>query len=638
MNKLEYQVDIPETRKKEIIAALEQKLNSRYGSTITVSYLFEIAEDNNDDEIYFMEQWLEDKDVVILGLNGPVSNKMTNYREVIEKMNDGITPVSHEEQVEYFKKIEKGDKKARKEFAERNMALSLWVVDTLKANKLKYVRMPKEDQLAYGFEGLLKAIDHFSVDKGCMFSTYAVPTIYNHLLRCIAEERRSYYSTSYGVLEMMDTISNIENEFKNQGETASVQDIANILGIAEDRARDYQKIMNRIGYGEKIESIENLKDTEYDSIVDNAHDSDYIVETESGYVLDGVYVDSDKNNTVQEVISSDFENEDNQSVEELSETNSLKASLNQVLETLTDREEEVLRMRFGLDGDSSKNLEEVGARFSVTRERIRQIEAKALRKLRHPSRSRKIEDYLYGDNYTPSRGKYTSNKVVYSLIASGWLEVQNILKYPGTAKRIAQKMLEEKEKENNDSIEKNIVNEKNNDEKVEEKVEENVANTVVDSINAENTVDNLNVEDDLSNEFEEFFDEIDDIQSDVDEELDFEEVETTEIQNNEEDLEKETDSNQELDILNEAVKHAEERLNKKNQEIELKKQKLEKLREAEDAIKRLQRVEAQLESANEEERELDEKIAEMERITKKFFGTLELDDEDIKELGGQENE
>ena len=640
MNKLEYKVNLPETRKKELIAGLEAKLNGKYGSRITLTYLYDLAQNENDDEIFFMEQWLKDKDVVVLGLNGPVSDKITNYDEVMSTIKDAYTPMSYEEQQEYYKKIKAGDKSARKEFAEKQMALSLWVIDKLKADKLKYVRMPKEDQLAYGFEGLMKAVDHFNPDSGCMFSTYAVPTIYNTLLRKIAEERRTNMGLSHNALELLDNVSNIESEFEAKGEKASNEDIGIILGLATDRVKEAKHIMKRIGYGDKRESIENLKDTEYADVVDEAQDGDEITETESGYVLDGVYIEG-SSNTVEDVLGSEYDTYEN--VEDLSDYRGLREQLDGVLDTLTDREAKVLKTRFGLNDKHSQTLEETAVRFDVTRERIRQIEAKALRKLRHPSRAKYVKPYLDGEIYTGG------SRPVRPLIESGWLELQAALKYPSSVKELAIRMNREKKAESVKELAKKMEPEKKaelegqelNDEDVKEDsaidikediTETNTQNNEVadtnnvqemqqsESIELNDFESDIEPEDDLSDEFEEFFDETDN-------------EEKAEVAN-----EPEKDVDKDLSVLNQALAHSEQRLDKINEENRKKAEKLEKLREAEEAVKKYMKMKGKLKEAEEESDRLDSEIDELEKLTKRFFGELDLDEDELEAEGGKGNE
>ncbi len=344
-NVLEYQeisdffADMPleEEQFERILDALEQN---------NVDVL-RITEDEADvEEIILSDE--DDVDVENLDLSIPDGISLEDPVRMYLKEIGKVPLLSAEEEIELAKKMELGDEDSKKRLAEANLRLVVSIAKRYVGRGMLFLDLIQEGNL-----GLIKAVEKFDYRKGYKFSTYATWWIRQAITRAIADQARTIRIPVH-MVETINKLIRVSRQLLQElGREPTPEEIAEEMNMPADRVREILKI------SQEPVSMETPIGEEEDS-----HLGDFIED-------DKVPVPADA-----------------------AAFTLLKESLVEVLGTLTEREQKVLRLRFGLDDGRARTLEEVGKEFNVTRERIRQIEAKALRKLRHPSRSRKLKDYL----------------------------------------------------------------------------------------------------------------------------------------------------------------------------------------------------------------------------------------------------
>lgn len=259
-----------------------------------------------------------------------------------------IPLLSVDEEIELAKRIDKGDEEAKSKLAEANLRLVVSIAKRYVGRGMQFLDLIQEGNL-----GLIKAVDKFEYKKGFKFSTYATWWIRQAITRAIADQARTIRIPVH-MVETINKLVRIQRQLVQElGRDPWPEEVAELMNMDVQKVREIQKI------AQEPVSLETPIGEEEDS-----HLGDFIPDDE---IL---------------------------SPSEAATFTILREQLLEVLDTLTDRERKVLKLRFGLDDGKSRTLEEVGQTFDVTRERIRQIEAKALRKLKHPSRSKKLKDFL----------------------------------------------------------------------------------------------------------------------------------------------------------------------------------------------------------------------------------------------------
>ena len=289
------------------------------------------------------EEEIDPNDISVpegIGTNDPV-------RMYLKEIGN-IPLLTPEEEVELAKEMKEGSKQAAKKMAEANLRLVVSIAKRYVGRGMQFLDLIQE-----GNVGLIKAIEKYDYTKGYKFSTYATWWIRQAITRSIADQARTIRIPVH-MVETMNKLTKVQRSLTQElGREPSVEEIAENVHMDVNRVREILKL------AQETVSLETPVGSEEES-----HLADFIED-------DHTPLPSDEAAFGQ-----------------------LKDDIRSVLDKLNEREQKVLRMRFGLDDGRARTLEEVGKEFNVTRERIRQIEAKALRKLRHPSRSRKLKDYL----------------------------------------------------------------------------------------------------------------------------------------------------------------------------------------------------------------------------------------------------
>lgn len=300
-----------------------------------------LPEELNDEEVE-----VDDKDLeVSLSAEGiAIDDPVKVYLKEIGR----VPLLTSEEEIDLAQKMAAGDGNARKRLSEANLRLVVSIAKRYVGRGMQFLDLIQEGNL-----GLIKAVEKFDYTKGYKFSTYATWWIRQAITRAIADQARTIRIPVH-MVETINKVVRVERQLLQElGRQPQANEIAQIMGMSVEKVREIMKV------AQEPVSLETPIGEEEDS-----HLGDFIPD------------------------------EDAPAPAEAASHTLLREQLGFVLKTLTPREEKVLRLRFGLDDGRPRTLEEVGKEFNVTRERIRQIEAKALRKLRHPSRSKKLKDFL----------------------------------------------------------------------------------------------------------------------------------------------------------------------------------------------------------------------------------------------------
>lgn len=357
--------ELLEIAKKEKNVLMQDEINNHFKdmdlSADKINSIYEFLESNGvevlrmtddtdtaDDLLLDIERDDEEEEIENIDLSVPDGVSIEDPVRMYLKEIGKVPLLTAEEEVNLAKRMENGDAEAKKRLAEANLRLVVSIAKRYVGRGMLFLDLIQEGNL-----GLIKAVEKFDYKKGYKFSTYATWWIRQAITRAIADQARTIRIPVH-MVETINKLIRVQRQLLQElGREPYPEEIAKEMNLPVERVREIQKI------SQEPVSLETPIGEEEDS-----HLGDFI---------------QDENVPVP--------------VEAASFT-LLKEQLAEVLDTLTEREQKVLRLRFGLDDGKARTLEEVGKEFEVTRERIRQIEAKALRKLRHPSRSRKLKDFI----------------------------------------------------------------------------------------------------------------------------------------------------------------------------------------------------------------------------------------------------
>ena len=357
-----HEIKTLEDRKKDLLElgtsvgylTFEQLATALKGLEMDAESLDDLYNFLRDNNIEVIEEGEDDEDPEGgdgLGLDDEDLPKNLNINDPVRmylKEIGKISLLSLDEELELSKKIEEGDEEAKKRLAESNLRLVVSLAKRYVGRNLSFLDLIQEGNI-----GLMKAVDKFDSSKGYKFSTYATWWIRQAITRAIADQAKTIRVPVH-MVETINKLKKVQRQLTLElNREPTEKELAQKLHITEDKVREIIQI-----------SLDPLSLETPIGEEEDSHLGDFV---------------SDKNNLTPE---------------EYAINEVLKDEIQEVLLTLTEREEQVLKLRFGLVDGTCRTLEEVGTIFGVTRERIRQIEAKALRKLRHPSRSKKLKDYL----------------------------------------------------------------------------------------------------------------------------------------------------------------------------------------------------------------------------------------------------
>ncbi|WCN38790.1 RNA polymerase sigma factor RpoD [Aneurinibacillus uraniidurans] len=311
----------------------------------------EVSNETEEDEEPIIprdEENEETEDYTFDDLSVPPGIKINDPVRMYLKEIGRVPLLSAEEEIQLAKRIEDGDEEAKRRLAEANLRLVVSIAKRYVGRGMLFLDLIQEGNM-----GLIKAVEKFDYQKGYKFSTYATWWIRQAITRAIADQARTIRIPVH-MVETINKLIRVSRQLLQElGREPSPEEIAEKMDLTPEKVREIMKI------AQEPVSLETPIGEE-----DDSHLGDFI------------------------------EDQDALAPSDAAAYELLKEQLEDVLDTLTEREENVLRLRFGLDDGRTRTLEEVGKVFGVTRERIRQIEAKALRKLRHPSRSKRLKDFL----------------------------------------------------------------------------------------------------------------------------------------------------------------------------------------------------------------------------------------------------